>query len=72
MEIMFDDLTYEAQKRLLKEAGASTPEDMDWDTNPIAIVELETVEDSDDMDEELLNDEDLSGGFGLADDEELY
>ena len=40
MEIMFDDLTIEAQKRLLKEAGVSAPKDMDWDTIPVAVVEF--------------------------------
>jgi hypothetical protein len=28
MEIMFDDLTEDAQKRLLREAGVSKPEDI--------------------------------------------
>ena len=28
MEIMFDDLTYDAQKRLLKKAGVTAPKDM--------------------------------------------
>jgi len=40
MEIMFDDLTYEAQKRLLEEAGVSSPEEMDWDTIPVAVVKF--------------------------------
>ena len=40
MEIMFDDLTEDAQKRLLDEAGVSKPEDMHWDEIPVAIVEL--------------------------------
>ena len=38
MEIMFDDLTPEAQERLLREAGVSKPEDMRWDTYPVAVV----------------------------------
>ncbi|MHC4115400.1 MAG: hypothetical protein ACYSSL_08805 [Planctomycetota bacterium] len=40
MEIMFDDLTPEAQERLLREAGVSEPEDMHWDTCPVAVVEF--------------------------------
>ena len=40
MEIMFDDLTEDAQKRLLDEAGVSSPEDMYWDEVPVAVVEF--------------------------------
>lgn len=40
MEIMFEDLTPEAQKRLLDAAGVSRPEDMDWDELPVAVVEF--------------------------------
>lgn len=40
MEIMFDDLTPEAQEKLLREAGVSKPEDMHWDTCPVAVVDL--------------------------------
>ena len=40
MEIMFDDLTHEAQKRLLDEAGVSKPEEMHWDEIPVAVVEF--------------------------------
>ena len=40
MEIMFDDLTEDAQKRLLDEAGVSKPEDMHWDEIPVAVVEF--------------------------------
>ena len=40
MEIMFDDLTPEAQVRLLNEAGVSSPEDMHRDAIPVAVVEL--------------------------------
>jgi hypothetical protein len=40
MEIMFDDLTPEAQERLLYEAGVSKPEDMHWDDVPVAVVEF--------------------------------
>ncbi|MHC4133334.1 MAG: hypothetical protein ACYSR3_15330 [Planctomycetota bacterium] len=40
MEIMFDDLTEDAQKRLLDKAGVSKPEDMHWDEVPITVVEF--------------------------------
>ena len=48
MEIMFDDLTPEAQKRLLEEAGFSKPEDMHWDEVPVAIFEFR--EDANELD----------------------
>ena len=44
MEIMFEDLTPDAQKRLLEEAGVSRPEDMDWDELPVAVVEFDEPE----------------------------
>jgi ABC-type glycerol-3-phosphate transport system substrate-binding protein len=51
MEIMFDDLNEEAQKKLLDEAGVSRPEDMNWDDIPIAVVQLDkTVKDFNDYD----------------------
>ena len=34
---MFDDLTPEAQERLLDEATFLKPEDTHWDTSPVAI-----------------------------------
>jgi hypothetical protein len=37
MEIMFDDLTSEAQERLLEEAGVSKPKDMHWDEVTVAV-----------------------------------
>ena len=54
MEIMFDDLTPEAQERLLNEAGVSSPNEMDWDTTPVAIVEFE--DDDDECDDEIVED----------------
>jgi len=50
MEIMFDDLTPEAQERLLREAGVSKPEDMHLDTYPVAVVDLK--EDNHELDED--------------------
>ena len=38
MKIMFEDLTYEAQVRLLDEAGVSSPVEMKWHIVPIAVV----------------------------------
>ncbi len=41
MKIMFEDLTYEAQVRLLSEVGVSSPKEMKWDIFPVAVVEFE-------------------------------
>ena len=52
MKIMFDDLTYEAQMKLLDEAGISSPVQMRWHVLPIAVVDLQTkipVVDEDDL-----------------------
>jgi hypothetical protein len=38
---MFDDLTYEAQMRLLAEAGVESPREMGWDIRPVATVDIE-------------------------------
>jgi hypothetical protein len=54
MEIMFDDLIPEAQERLLNEAGVLSPEDMHWDTIPVAVVEL--IEQDDECDDEIVED----------------
>ena len=70
MEIMFDDLTEDAQKRLLKEANVSAPEEMDWDTIPVAEVKFDPEDQEDDEDyeeEELPADDDEE--FGLDDEE---
>jgi len=40
MKIMFEDLTYEAQVRLLDEAGISSPVEMRWHILPIAVVDF--------------------------------
>jgi hypothetical protein len=61
MEIMFDDLTFEAQERLLKEAGVSKPEDMHWDTSPVAVVDLR--EDNHELDDEDFADDIYDGGY---------
>jgi hypothetical protein len=42
MRIMFEDLTYEAQVRLLDEAGISSPVEMRWHILPVAFVDLKT------------------------------
>ena len=41
MELFFRDLTVAAQKELLKAAGISDPTKANWDTFPIATIELE-------------------------------
>jgi hypothetical protein len=41
MKIMFEDLTYEAQTRLLAEAGVESPKDMGWDVTPVAVVDFD-------------------------------
>jgi hypothetical protein len=40
MKIMYEDLTYEAQVRLLDEAGVSSPAEMKWHIVPIAVVDF--------------------------------
>ena len=57
MEIMFDDLTPEAQERLLNEAGVSSPEDMHWDTLPVAVIEFEDDECDDEIVEDIYGDD---------------
>jgi len=39
-EIMFSDLTPEAQKELLKAFHIKSPEDMNWDVVPIAVIPI--------------------------------
>ena len=55
MEIMFDDLTTEAQERLLDDAGISRPEEMHWDEVPVAVVEFS--EDNSEIDEDELTED---------------
>jgi hypothetical protein len=38
MEIMFTDLTEDAQKRLLEASGIKDPKDMNWDVFPVTYV----------------------------------
>jgi hypothetical protein len=38
---MFEDLTYEAQQRLLAEAGVESPVEMGWDVMPVAVVDID-------------------------------
>ncbi len=59
MEIMFDDLTKEAQIRLLGEVGIDDPEDMGWDVKPVAVISFEEDPwDYDDDEEDEDDDED--------------
>lgn len=41
MRIMFDDLTYEAQMRLLAEAGVESPNEMGWHIMPVVVVDFD-------------------------------
>lgn len=41
VEIFYDDLNEEAQERVLEAAGVEDPDDMNWDTMPLTIVEFE-------------------------------
>ena len=50
MKIMFDDLTKDAQRRLLDEVGVDDPEEMGWDVKPVAMVSFD--DDIDDEDDE--------------------
>ena len=61
MEIMFDDLTHEAQERLLREAGVSKPEDMHWDEVPVAVVEFH--EDDNEINEDDLTEDIYNYGY---------
>lgn len=45
VEIYFDDLTLEAQMKLL-EAFQTTPEEENWDVFPIAVIEKELVDEN--------------------------
>ena len=45
VEIYFDDLTLEAQMKLL-EAFQTTPEEENWDVFPIAVIEREFVDEN--------------------------
>ncbi|MHC4310067.1 MAG: hypothetical protein ACYSSN_09000 [Planctomycetota bacterium] len=56
MRIMFDDLNKYAQRRLLAKAGIKSPEEMNWDVEPIAIVDIEEDDDyyDDDMDSDSM------------------
>lgn len=70
MEIMFDDLTYDAQKRLLKEAGVTAPEEMNWDEVPVAVVEFE--KDENDSEEDFIEEEFFDDTSGFDGDGPLF
>lgn len=44
IEIYFSDLNEDMQKKLLEEAGVESPEDMNWDVFPIAVVPIERMD----------------------------
>lgn len=47
MEILYSDLTPEAQKRYLEVNGVSDASELNWEVSPIAIVEVEVEENPD-------------------------
>ena len=47
-EIFFDDLKPEAQQELLETFGLSSADEMNWETLPIAVIDIE--EDENDRD----------------------
>ena len=67
MEIMFDDLIPEAQKRLLKETDVSAPEDMNWDIYPVVIVDFK--EDTHKLDVDDFTEDFFNYGYGYGEDE---
>jgi len=71
MKIMFDDLTKEAQIRLLEEVGVDDPEDMGWDIKPVAVVKFEEDEEDDDEGHWDYDDDDEDFvDYGYDDDDE--
>jgi len=40
IEIYFDDLTKEAQKKILEQAGITDPAEANWDVVPICEIEI--------------------------------
>ena len=47
MELYFNDLTAEAQKKYLEVAGVSDPSELNWEVSPIAIIGIEENENED-------------------------
>ena len=70
MEIMFDDLTYDAQKRLLREAGVTAPEEMNWDEIPVTVVEFE--KDEHDSEEDFIGEKFFDDTSGFDGDDSLF
>jgi hypothetical protein len=70
MEIMFNDLTCEAQKRLLKEAGITSPKERNWDTIPVAVVEFK--EEGSEPEEDFLEDVFSDDTYDFGDDGPPY
>ena len=74
MRIMFDDLNEYAQRRLLAEAGIESPEEKNWDVEPIAVVDIEREDhdydyDEDDMDDDDMDSDSMDNLFDYGDDE---
>ena len=52
IEIMFDDLVESKKEKLLKEFEIGSPEEMNWDVAPLAIIEMEREsQEGEDLDE---------------------
>lgn len=66
MEIMFEDLIPDAQERLLKEFGVTKPEEMNWDSSPVAYVD---IRDSHDPDEDDLDEDSYDRDFDFDEEE---
>ena len=45
LELYYSDLTPEAQKKYLEVQGVSDASELNWEVNPIAIIEVEEEED---------------------------
>jgi predicted RNA-binding Zn-ribbon protein involved in translation (DUF1610 family) len=46
VEIFYDDLTEEGQKKVLDEFGVESPDDMNWDIVPLSVIEYEEKEEA--------------------------
>lgn len=52
LEIHFDDLVPEAQQNVLDFFGVEEPEEMDFDTEPVFVLEQESQEETEEAEEE--------------------
>ena len=47
VEVYFDDLTKEAQKQILEQAGITNPAEANWDVFPMCTFEIDPDDDND-------------------------